>query len=371
MSDPVWFWQGIVSPHMAGLAAALAARGTDVTYVAGEGMSAQRATQGWQPPPLGSASLHIAPTPQAAGALVQAAPANSVHICQGLRGNGLVDHARKALTARGLRQWVIMETVQDRGWRGAARRLAYARLVRQQRAHIEGILAIGHETPRWLAARGMTPERIVPFAYFLPSAPEAAVPERVKADAFRFLFAGQFIARKRLDLLVEALASLASQTATLTVIGSGPLEAELKSLAEARLPGRVDWLGRQPIAAMPGHMAQADCLVLPSRHDGFGAVVSEALMAGTPVICSDACGAAGIARASGHGAVFASGDVTALRRALERMLASGPTGAQKRARLAQWAACLGAPSGAEYLEAILSAGTRPAPPWAASPGGQP
>ena len=35
---------------------------------------------------------------------------------------------------------------------------------------------------------------------------------------------------------------------------------------------------------------QADNLVLPSSHDGWGAVTTEALMVGTPVICSDTCG---------------------------------------------------------------------------------
>lgn len=48
-------------------------------------------------------------------------------------------------------------------------------------------------------------------------------------------------------------------------------------------------------------MARADVLVLPSWHDGWGAVVSEALMAGTPAIASDACGSAGVVRASGVG----------------------------------------------------------------------
>ena len=35
---------------------------------------------------------------------------------------------------------------------------------------------------------------------------------------------------------------------------------------------------------------EADLLVLPSRFDGWGAVVNEALGAGTPVLVSDLCG---------------------------------------------------------------------------------
>jgi hypothetical protein len=55
---------------------------------------------------------------------------------------------------------------------------------------------------------------------------------------------------------------------------------------------------------VPRAMAQADCLVLPSIHDGWGAVASESLMVGTPVVCSDACGVAGVVQASGVGGVF-------------------------------------------------------------------
>jgi hypothetical protein len=39
------------------------------------------------------------------------------------------------------------------------------------------------------------------------------------------------------------------------------------------LPGRVSFRGLLPISNIPGHMAAADCLVLPSSHDGWGAVV--------------------------------------------------------------------------------------------------
>jgi glycosyltransferase involved in cell wall biosynthesis len=113
-------------------------------------------------------------------------------------------------------------------------------------------------------------------------------------------------------------------------------------------------------------MAQADCLVLPSRHDGWGAVVSEALLVGTPAVCSDACGAAGVARASGVGGVFATGDVEALSSVLRRIVSQGRQTPDQRARLAKWACCLGASAGADYLARILGrpAGVgHPPPPW--------
>jgi glycosyltransferase involved in cell wall biosynthesis len=110
----------------------------------------------------------------------------------------------------------------------------------------------------------------------------------------------------------------------------------------------------------------SDCLVLPSDHDGFGAVVSEAQINGTPVVCSSACGAAGTVRASGVGAVFAVGEVEALRRALAAMLDQGPMMDVEREQLAGWAKCLTAEAGARYLLEILNrdkATNDIVPPW--------
>lgn len=369
MSDPVWFWQRIVSPHMAGLAAALAATGRAVTYVAEEEMSADRAAQGWQVPPLGAAHLRLAPTSDAVREAVREAPEDSIHICQGLRANGPVGVAQRTLAERGIRQWAIMETVDDSGWRGALKRLEYRRLIRQWRSHIEGVLATGHVTQEWLAARGMPADRVFPFAYFLPDRPQPIAQHFEPQAPFRFLFVGQFIERKRIDLLIDALRRLEGANFELVLVGSGLLEAALRALADKNLPGRVDWLGRRPIGEIAALMAEADCLVLPSRHDGWGAVVSEALMAGTPAICSDACGAAGIAKASGVGGVFPTGNVEALAALLRQLIARGRQTPEGRTILANWACCLGADAGAKYLEGILlhmtdmTATARPALTW--------
>ena len=368
MSNAVWFWQRIVSPHMAGLAEALARSGRAVTYVAEQPMSAERAALGWKAPAFEAMTLRFAPDAAAAARLVAEAPSDSIHICQGFRGNGVVGLARIDLDRRGLRQWVIMETVQEHGLAATTlKRLEYARLLRRWRNRIEGVLAIGHSVPAWLASRGMPSERIVPFAYFLPETGVPTRSERPPGAPFRFLFVGRLIELKRMDTFIDALARLTGHSLELVVVGAGSLEADLRRRASARLGDCVTWLGQRPMDEMPAIMASADCLVLPSRHDGWGAVVSEAMMVGTPVICSDRCGSAGVVTASGQGSVFEAGDVDALSHLLATTLAKGRQSKQQRDALRQWALCLGAPRGADYLAAILdrpaNATSKPAPPW--------
>ncbi|WP_292059046.1 glycosyltransferase [Brevundimonas sp. UBA5936] len=367
MSRPVWFWQRIVSPHMAGLASALAGRGVEVTYAAERPMSADRAAQGWGTPDPGGARLVYAQDAAAAGRLARSAPADSLHICQGLRGNGVVATAQAVLAQRGLTQWVVMETVENTGWRGLVRRLEYRRLIASRRKAVSGYLATGHETADWLVARGARADRVFPFAYFLADEIGRGPAPSRPPGGFRILFVGQFIELKRLDLLIRAVAALGREDVELQVIGSGPQEEMLRRLAAEALGSRHRWIGRVPSGDVPGRMAQADLLVLPSRYDGWGAVVSEAIMVGTPAVCSDRCGSAGVVRASGRGGVFPADDLGALTALLRRLVDEGPPSTQQRAALAQWGRRLGAGAGADYLKAILAfadaGGDRPAPPW--------
>lgn len=363
----IWLWQPIISPHMAGLAVALARRGCDVSYVAQQILSEDRTRQGWSKPSLAGVRLVFADSRAAVEACVTSAPAEAIHLCGGLRGNGLIRAAEVALARGCLRQWVVMETVDNAAWKGALRRLEYGRLFRRWRGRLQGVLTIGHATAAWVAARGMRADAVFPFAYFLQGIELAPRQREDREGPFRFLFVGQLIGLKRVDLLLECLCALRTSDVRLTVIGAGPLEKSLRTLAANTLPGRVDWVGSLPMASVPDEMAQADCLVLPSRHDGWGAVISEALMVGTPVICSDACGAAGVVRASGRGGVFERDDRAGLVQQLERAVAVGRSSTSERAKLASWARCLNAEAGADYLLEILDhvdgRGARPLPPW--------
>jgi glycosyltransferase involved in cell wall biosynthesis len=367
--SPIYVWQRIISPHMAGLAAALAEQGRELVYVAERPMSDERARQGWAAPALGAARLELVPSAEAVRTLIDAAPSNSIHLCQGIRSNGLVGIAQRELARRGLSQWVIMETVDNEGVQGLLKRPVYTILFWRWRRNLTGVLATGLRTPDWVVARGMPKKRVFPFAYFLPDRAFAPVAGSNESGLYRIVFAGQLIARKRVDLLIAAVAKIEPRDVELVVIGSGPLEPQLRAQADALIPGRVHWMGRLPMEAVPQELAKADCLVLPSRHDGWGAVVSEALMVGTPAVCSEACGSSEVVLASGVGGVFPSGEGRALTALFVQMVEQGRASIEDRRELANWATALGARAGARYLLSVLDhvegRGGRPVPPWRA------
>ena len=83
-----------------------------------------------------------------------------------------------------------------------------------------------------------------------------------------------------------------SEHAHLAVLADGPERETLAKLAEDVAPGRVHFLGFHDWDELPGFYHASDVFVFPSRYDGWGMVVNEALAAGLPVITTDAVGAA-------------------------------------------------------------------------------
>ena len=354
----IWFWQNIQSPHMGSLASALADRGYKVTFVINQILSKDRLEQGWEKAKLGKANLKIANNKREIIELAKKAPKNSIHFSQGLRGNHLVAYAQKILKKRKLRHWAMLEKINDNGLKGKIRRILYRIIFLYWRKHLEGILAIGHGTKKWIVERGIQKKYVISFAYFLKEPQTNKVlkfsKNKIKNSRFRFIFVGQLIKRKNLDILIKAIASLKNDKIELWIIGDGPEKESLNSTSNLLIPGQVHWFGSLQMSKISEIINQVDCLVLPSHHDGWGAVVSEALLIGIPVICSDTCGSSVIVKASGFGGIFPSNNEKVLAKMLHKQYKNGKLSKNIKQKIASWARCLGAKSGAEYLDQILN-----------------
>jgi glycosyltransferase involved in cell wall biosynthesis len=142
-----------------------------------------------------------------------------------------------------------------------------------------------------------------------------------------FLFVGQMIARKGVDLLIDAVAGLPRGGPVepwLVLVGEGPDRASFEALAMQRGVG-VTFVPNTPNEELPRFFAIADAFVLASRFDAWPVVVIQALAAGLPVIGSDAAGSVrDCVRDGESGWVFPTGDVAALTAALERAYRADP-----------------------------------------------
>jgi glycosyltransferase involved in cell wall biosynthesis len=106
-----------------------------------------------------------------------------------------------------------------------------------------------------------------------------------------FIYVGQLIPRKNVDTLLQALAAMRGISDTLTIVGTGPLDDDLRRLTdELGLADKVRFEGHQDIDELIDSYAATDTLVLPSTEEVWGLVVNEALSAGLSVVVSDRCG---------------------------------------------------------------------------------
>ena len=102
-------------------------------------------------------------------------------------------------------------------------------------------------------------------------------------------YLGQWKAYKNLPILLEAFAAVrrTHPNVQLVIAGDDPRHAEVRAQAAALPEGSVVLPGRLPESAVPDLYRGAAMLVLPSRAEGFGLPVIEAMACGVPVICSD------------------------------------------------------------------------------------
>jgi glycosyltransferase involved in cell wall biosynthesis len=135
-----------------------------------------------------------------------------------------------------------------------------------------------------------------------------------------FLFCGQIIMRKGADVLIQAFDQLVKKGYRTRLILTGR-RAELDDIlrfASNETRKQISYEGFCDPKLLPSVFAKADVFVLPSRYDGWGVVVNQALGAGLPVICSNAVGAGfDLVNPGINGFRVRAGDIAELAEAME------------------------------------------------------
>ncbi|MEM7673018.1 MAG: glycosyltransferase family 4 protein, partial [Verrucomicrobiota bacterium] len=160
---------------------------------------------------------------------------------------------------------------------------------------VDGVIAIGAEAQEQY--RTLFPGRPSinqPYA-IATEGPKSKGPEGT-SDRVNLLFCGQLIRRKGFDLLLEAFKKLLEDESLggdieLTVVGAGELEYLLEEVSD-NARSRIHHMGFLQPGELSGIFAQADIFVLPSRYDGWGVVVNQAITAQLAIVTTDAVGAA-------------------------------------------------------------------------------
>lgn len=368
------FWQNIPSIHQSALIRNLAnCEDYKVTLVSGADIGTNRLSMGWQMPDFGNADVIIKPRPQDMHDLIHCETEAKVHIFSGIRGHPMVRNALKQSLNTRATIGVFAEIPNNPyGMAGALRRLLYTAHALRYRRRIDFILAIGDNGVNWYKMCGYPIEKIYPFAYFVEA---QALKKRIQSTdekentCIKIIFIGGLIECKGVDLLLQAAELLPKNGFEIQIIGDGSQRQELLEIRDKlKLGRRVKFHGSMKNSDAMRCLEISDLLVLPSRYDGWGAVVSEAIMRGIPALCSDRCGAAAILDGVERGEVFTACSVGALAQTLEKWIKKGPLQSDRKEKIKKWAAkSISGEVAANYLHNILlhveGKALRPKAPW--------
>lgn len=252
-----------------------------------------------------------------------------LHACHHLLGSAAARHLTRAgvpyvlapngtaprLERRRLGKWVFDVTLGRGVLPGAASVLAVTEAERAQLAGLGVSLATIRVVPN-----------PVDLTEFDDPPPRGRFRARLGLDTRRLIvFLGKLTPRKRVDVLLRAVAALPRKDASLVIagndLGAGPalrrLTRDLGLASVTVFTGLLE--GRERLELL----ADADLVAYPGEHEIFGLVPLEALLSGTPVVVADDSGCGEVIRRTGGGSVVPHGNSAALGEAIRRMLEPG------------------------------------------------
>jgi glycosyltransferase involved in cell wall biosynthesis len=132
---------------------------------------------------------------------------------------------------------------------------------------------------------------------------------------------GRLVPVKGQTHLIAAMPAILARapTAHLVIVGSGPLEAQLRQTAkDAGIEERVHFAGFR--ADVANCLSAFDLFALPSLNEGMGRVIVEAMAMRLPVVASDVSGIRDLIVPDKNGTLVPAGDHNALAEAIASLL---------------------------------------------------
>lgn len=286
-----YFWQNIISPHQIDLLSELAKNNRVILIVQKE-IDEYRASQAWSTEVDSNIQLIISPTTRDIFNLLKRNK-DSFHFFSGFFAYRLLIRAMLIAMLMRRNVYIISEAVESVSFKGKLKFYFRTLLMMFLKYRIHGILATGKRSETYFRGLGYFKNRIYDFGYFVNVNPKlvAAAEKNTK----KLLFVGRLVQCKGINKLIAAFALLkkTDNEYTLDIIGSGELESSLKKQAKDNgLYGRgITFLHDMDRSQVLKKIEDAGILILPNTgEEGWGVVINEALLLGTPVVCTQYTG---------------------------------------------------------------------------------
>lgn len=361
------FWQNIVSIHQSVFLRNLAEQ-HEVVLLVENTVTQDRIDQGWKAPDLGKVQIIQSPSKDLVVQLLKKYESDW-HIFSGFNSIKTTYEAFKKASAVNLKIAIIAEPFRWFGFKGKIRYCKYLFFRLRYAGKIRFLLITSGKGIDWYRSVGFSDSRLFPWAYFTENITISAQTNfnHLASSKPDKLFVGQINHRKNIISLVKVCKLNKEYFGTFNIIGTGPLEDQLKMLIKDEI--QIKFLGSLSNEIVHKYMQIADLLILPSIFDGWGAVVNEALQSGTAVITSENCGASDLLDGEIRGEMFTFSGANTLDIVLRKWLAKGKILPEHRTRIKQWSQVnLSGEAAAQYFMDIINfienkTNIRPEAPW--------
>lgn len=359
------FWQNIISIHQSAFLNALTAYHA-LTLVVETDIEEERKGQGWNIPGLEKINVVVAPTEKRIQELLDQ---SAIHVFSGIDAYSMVSKAFSLAVKKGLRTGLLMEPFKWIGFKGKLRWIKYYLLSIRFGKKIDFIAATGALGTLQYEKVGFDKSKIFEWGYFVEHSEQLADNDVQINNTGKpsVLFVGSIDERKNIIAQIEAINKLSNKIETMTIVGDGPLKEKLKSKIKDN--PLFNYKGNLPNSEVKKIMYSHDILILPSKFDGWGAVVNEALHAGMRVIVSENCGAAVLLDGEVRGEQFYFDGVNDFELVLSKWLNKGELKYHERLAISEWAKDhISGKIAAEYFVDIINhvyttESTSPVAPW--------
>ena len=131
---------------------------------------------------------------------------------------------------------------------------------------------------------------------------------------------------------------------------------------------RMTYHGKLEINQVHQLLERTDLLLLPSKFDGWGATLNEALMHGCRGVVCNHAGSHSLIEYTGFGQVFADGNWAQFREQVRGEIARGKVQQEERAAIKRWSLSIQPEAVSKYLTGVINyyfgdLKEKPTPPW--------
>jgi glycosyltransferase involved in cell wall biosynthesis len=367
----VIFWQETLSIHQAPFMRALASdKNAEIVVNAASKISERRAKMGWTDVDYGNAKVNIAPKENLVTFIRSFIDREAIHTVSGINSLRFSKTVLEVLIQNHQTIGVYSEPFRNDDIKFPLRFIKGFLNTKKYDRGIKFYLPTGEIASKQFQSFSVSKNKIYPFGYFVDDQRSFSYQLNDNDKEVLIGFVGSLSKRKAVDVFLKAVAKTNKTAIKVVIVGDGPQKQKLQELSkEFNIEDRIFWTGTLTNEETKKAISSFDYLVLPSKFDGWGAVVSEALMLGTPVICSDNVGASTLAKKSNYSYSFKRNNSRELASILNDIGTKGKTSNMVRNEIRNWAHNAISPTAASnYFKKIIehingASVLKPEAPW--------